>query len=185
MFGGPAHCGERLRRTARRHRHQPIAAIRRRPEHCRRAAECAKGRPRILRSGIRNIATDDGHPAAGKAPERAMHPRAEIAVSLRYPVHPHRQAEPCMVRCDRQHGAEPPVGVVTWKRSAARSPISRASRRFTAPSRGARANTTTVSLIRTAARSAAAVRRRNTASGRRGCAASGGTSLPAATSPPR
>jgi len=62
------------------------------------------------------------------------------------------------------------VNVVVWKHNAARSPMSRASRRLTAPSRGARANTMTVSSISTAARSPAVVCPRNTMPSRPDCA---------------
>ena len=72
--------------------------------------------------------------------------------------------------------------VAMWKRSAARAPMSRARRRFTAPRRGARANTITVSFMRRAARSVVAARRRNTKSGTAGCATSGDTSPDGATS---
>ena len=110
MLGGPAHRGEWTRRPARRQRHQPVAAVRRRTERRLRAAQCTECRPRIVRPGVGDVAADDRHAAARKSPERAIHPHAEIAAALRYPRHPDRQPKPCMVRRDRQHRPVPPVG---------------------------------------------------------------------------
>ena len=83
VLGGPAHRRERMRRSARRHRHQPIAAVRRRTERRVRAAQRAERRARIARPGIGDVAADDRHAGMREPPERAVHAHAEIAAALR------------------------------------------------------------------------------------------------------
>ena len=190
-LSGPTHRGERSRGAARRHCDQPIAAVRRRAECGLSFAERAEG-----------VSASSGSASGMSQPMMATRPwrNRRKARCMRTPRSPPPWAS-LATRAGRRNRAWSGVTastvrkclsaasartsrviVATWNRKAARSPMSRASRRLTAPRRGARANTTTVSFIGRAARSAAAAHRRNRASGRRDCAANGDTSPGAATS---
>jgi len=106
VLGRPAHCGERTRWPARRHRHKPIAAICRRTERRIRDAQRAECGERILRPSVGNVATHQRNAGAREAKECAVHSRAEITCALSHAIHRHRQAQPCAFRGNRQHRME-------------------------------------------------------------------------------
>ena len=80
-LAGPAHRGERSLGTARRHRHQPIAAVRRRPKGGLGAAKGAEGCTSSSGPASGMSQPMIAHAAVAEPPEDAMHADAEIAHS--------------------------------------------------------------------------------------------------------
>jgi hypothetical protein len=104
VLGGPAHASERSRGAPRRHRDQPIAAVRRRAERRIGSADSTECRKHVRWAGVGNVATDDRDAATWEPPGQAMHPHAEITTALRYLLHLKRYPRP--IGRNREHGAE-------------------------------------------------------------------------------
>ena len=182
-------------RAGRRGRecHQPVAAVLGRTERRVGSAERAEGAGEIGGGHVGDVAADHRHPPARERPAGAVHPAAEIAAALadaRHGAGGRKRARSGVTastvlkrRSAAERAQQPAQRVARWKRSAARSPMPRASRRFTAPSRGARANTTAVSFTSRALRSRRGGTPQDRARGRPGCAPSGAASRRAPTAP--
>jgi len=138
----PPRTGKGPRGPAYIQRDQPIAAIRRRPEHGICRTEGAKRREDIRRAGVRDVAPDNRNPAAAKAGAGVVHALADITAPLVDPRHAHWQRETRATWGGRQDGAE-----TALRRKGAQQAYQVSA---VEPQRGARANIRGQALLHSA-----------------------------------